>query len=208
MTEADVDMAALARTTQAVYERQAARFDAERPKVLIERGWLDRFLDLVPTAGHILDVGCGAGEPVARYLMERDRRVSGLDASSAMLALVRARFPDAVWHRGDMRSFELAERFDGIVAWDSFFHLTRDEQRSVLPRLTRHLAPGGALLLTVGPAEGEVTGHVGGELVYHASLSPEEYREILAAQDLGVVDFVTEDPECDGHTVLLARKAG
>lgn len=44
----DAQLAELALTTQAVYERNAARFDAERPKGLHERVWLDRFAAGLP----------------------------------------------------------------------------------------------------------------------------------------------------------------
>lgn len=42
--------------------------------------------------------------------------------------------------------------------------------------------------------------------MYHSSLSPTEYRRILAEFGLTVVDFVLEDSSCDYATVLLARK--
>ena len=35
----------------------------------------------------------------------------------------RARFPDAEWLVGDMRALALHRRFNGALAWDSFFHL-------------------------------------------------------------------------------------
>lgn len=196
----------LARTTQDVYERQAARFDAERPKRLHERAWLDRFLALVPSGGTILDLGCGAGDPIAGYFLRRGHRVVGVDASHAMLAIARQRFPDGEWRHADMRTLDLPERFDGIIAWNSFFHLTRDEQRDVLVRCATHLVPGGALMLTVGPEDGEVTGHAGGEPIYHSSLAPSEYRRRLDALDIEIVTFVLEDPACDGQTVLLGRR--
>ena len=68
------------------------------------------------------------------------------------------------------------------------------------------LAPGGRLLLSVGPKAGEVTGTVEGAPVYHASLDAEDYRAILAAAGAPVETFVPEDPSCDYHSVLLARK--
>ncbi len=200
------DLTPLAATTQAVYERQAARFDRERPKRLHEQAWLDRFLDLVTPRGLVLDLGCGAGDPIAAYIMSRGFRVIGVDASHAMLEVARGRYPDGDWRHGDMRTLALPERFDGILGWDSFFHLTRDEQRAVLPRLAAHLAQDGALMLTVGTHDGEVMGHVGGEPIYHASLDPGEYRRVLDGLGLAVVAFVPEDPDCDGHTVLLARR--
>ena len=52
-------------------------------------------------------------------------------------------------------------------------------------------------MLTIGNKAGEVTGQVGGETVYHASLAPDEYREIL--ESLGFPDIVID-------SVLLAKK--
>lgn len=202
------DLAALARHTQEVYERNAARFDAERPKVLFERTWLERFCDGLPADGHVLDLGCGTGDPIAAFLRNRGFRVTGLDASRAMLDLARRRCPDGDWRFGDMRTLDLPERFDGLLAWDSFFHLTAEEQRGCLPRFAAHLRPGGRLLLTVGPEAGEVEGRVGDDRVYHASLAPEEYETILATHGLRVLRFQPEDPDCGHHTVLLAQKAG
>lgn len=208
MTSPSTPLSALAARTQEIYERNAARFDAERPKGLHERIWIDRFLDRVTAGGTILDLGCGAGDPIANYMAGRGYRVTGVDASRAMLDLARARDPDGDWRLADMRGLDLRERFHGIIGWNSFFHLTRPEQRAVLPRLARHLLPGGALMLTVGPRDGEVDGHVGDDRVFHASLSPEEYRAVLRDLGLEVLAFVAEDPDCDRQTVLLAAKTG
>lgn len=194
----------LAKTTRAVYERNAAGFDRHRGRTLIERPWLNRFLALVPEGEPVLDLGCGAGEPIARYLIESGREVWGADFSAPMLAIARERFAQATWVEADMRSLDLERCFGGIVGWDSFFHLTRDEQRAVIPRLARHLSPNGALLLTVGPSDGEVAGTVEGDPVYHSSLSQDEYGRVLSEAGLEIVSFVPEDPSCDYHSVLLA----
>lgn len=199
--------AALAARTREVYERQAERFDGERPKHLLERAWLDRFLSLVEPGGLVLDLGCGGGDPIAGHIMERGFDVVGIDASEAMLAIARRRFPAGDWRRGDMRRLDLPESFDGIIGWDSFFHLTPGEQRDTLRRIGEHMKPGAALMLTVGHEAGEVTGRVGGEPVYHASLAPEEYEALLGELGIEVTAFVKGDPDCDGHTILLGRKA-
>ena len=189
---------------QAVYERQAGAWDAGRARNLFEKGWLDRLLARTMTGDTVLDIGCGSGEPIARHIVERGRHVCGIDFAGPMLALAQARMPRERWLLRDMRELDLGETFAGVVAWDSFFHLSREEQRRVLPRLARHVAPGGGLLVTVGPADGEVLGTVGGEAVYHASLSPGEYARLLRGVGLQVDAFVPEDPACAGHTVLFA----
>jgi len=189
-----------------VYRRNAEAFDQQRHKGLHERGWLERFAALLPPGGSVLDVGCGAAEPIAQYFIDEGFQVTGLDFSEPMIELAQARYPENDWICCDMREFDLQQRFDGIIAWNSFFHLTKDDQRSVLDRFVHHLAMGGVLMITVGPEEGEVLGHVNGEEVYHASLAPEEYTSILTQSGLHVVEFVFEDETCDFQTVLLAKR--
>lgn len=191
---------------QAVYERRATDYDAERSRAFFEARWLTRFADSLPSGGRVLDVGCGAGEPIAGWLIREGYQVTGTDFSDAMLEIARGRFPKGDWRNEDMRTLDLEERFHGIIGWDSFFHLTPDEQRATIPRLARHLLPGGVLMITVGPMAGEVTGTVGGETVYHASLSVEEYARLMDQSDLRLIAYMAEDPYCDFHTVAMARK--
>ena len=191
-----------------IYNRHAAAWDQHRPRVLVERPWLDKFIALLPTAGQILDAGCGAGEPIARYLLERGFSLTGIDASVKMLEIVRSRFAGFSWLQMDMRDLDLGERFDGIVSWDAFFHLNQPDQRRVIPLFADHLTEQGVLLLTIGHEAGEVTGIVEGDEVYHASLDADEYREIL--QSLGFTEFEIklQDASCDYHSILLARRSG
>lgn len=189
-----------------VYEAQATHFDTHRSRALFEARWLARFAACLPPAGRVLDLGCGAGDPIARWFIAEGFSVTGVDFADAMLEIARKRWPDGDWRQADMRSFDLAERFDGIVAWDSFFHLTPSEQESCIARMGGHLKPGGSLLLTVGPEAGEATGRVGAQPVYHASLSPAQYATCLENNGLRLTGYLAEDPETDKHSVLMARK--
>ena len=189
-----------------VYEAQAALYDAQRTRSLFEARWLARFAGCLPKGGHVLDLGCGTGEPIARWFLAEGFDVTGVDWADAMLEIARSRWPDGDWRKGDMRSLDLGQQFDGLVSWDAFFHLTPDEQRAAIPRLGQHLKVGGSLLITVGPEAGEVTGQVGGQPVYHASLSPGEYAGLLETHGLRLTGFLAEDPETDQHSVLMARK--
>lgn len=193
-------------SNRAVYQRQAATYDARRDRRLTERAWLERCVCDVAPGGAVLDLGCGAGRPIGQWLADQGFAVTGVDYAPAMLALFRAHLPTAEAVEAHMVTLDLGRRFAAIIGWGSFFHLTRADQRAALPRIARHLAPGGRLLLTVGPGEGEATGTVGGEVVTHASLSPEEYARILADAGVPVEAFRAEDPDCTGHTLLLARR--
>lgn len=187
-----------------LYDRHAAAYDRDRGRGLMERAWLDRFRALLP-GRRVLDVGCGMGEPIARYLLENGLTVTGVDSSPSLLAMCRARFPEHEWVAGDMRRLALQRRFDGLIAWDSFFHLSMDDQRAMIPRFAAHADSGAPLLFTSGPAAGESVGIWQGEPLYHASLDWAEYERLLRASGFDVVAVVADDPECGGHAVWLAR---
>lgn len=189
-----------------VYDAQAAAYDAQRSRALFEARWLARFAACLPDGGRVLDLGCGAGDPIARWFMAEGYNVTGVDFAPAMLDIARGRWPGGDWREADMRDLDLGETFDGIIAWNSLFHLSMEEQRPVLRRMAKHLNHGGSLMFTTGPNRGETTGTVAGRSVYHASLAPAEYATILLEQGLRLTGFLAEDPDCDSHTVVMARK--
>ena len=125
-----------------LYERHARAFDRERGRSLSERGWLDRFRGIAGPGATILDIGCGSGEPIARYLIAAGHNVTGVDSAETMIAICRERFPAQSWTVADMRCLALGRRFGGILAWDSFFHLTQDDQRAMFAIFAAHAANG------------------------------------------------------------------
>jgi SAM-dependent methyltransferase len=190
-----------------LYDRHADRFADDRNRSLVEQSYLDAMTDgLVPGAG-VLDLGCGTGAPIAAYLIGAGFDVTGVDAAETMIEHCRDALPTGEWIVGDMRALDLDGGFGAVVAWDSFFHLTPDDQRSMFPRFASHLGPGGRLLFTSGPKAGEAIGALYGEPLYHASLDREEYENLLAESGFSVDLYRENDPECDGHTVWLARKS-
>jgi SAM-dependent methyltransferase len=189
-----------------LYERHAHDYVADRRSVgWNESAWLDRFGALLQPGSPILDIGCGFGAPVAKYLIDKGFAVDGLDASPTLIALCRERFPQRSWHVADMRAFALQKTFSGILAWDSLFHLSHQDQRCMFPTFKRHASSRAALMFTSGTSHGEAIGSYRGEPLYHASLAPEEYRALLQSNGFRVIAHIVEDPNCGGHTVWLAQ---
>jgi SAM-dependent methyltransferase len=201
------DMESAAARIIDLYQRHAEAWAGLRLKArgLQERGWLERFQAIVRPGGSVLDIGCGAGAPIAAWLAGQGFRVTGIDSSPAMVAMFRARLPSETGLVADMRHLALGRRFDGLLAWDSFFHLDHADQRRMFPVFRAHATPGAALMFTSGPTHGEAIGSLEGEPLYHASLSPEEYRVLLEGNGFEVLAHIAEDPTCGGHTVWLAR---
>ena len=190
------------------YNRIAGWFDRTRTRALIEQPYLDYLTRQLKEGACILDLGCGTGEPILRYLVERRYEVLGLDASVAMIDIARARFPGTRFEVGDMRELDLRRRFDAIIAWHSLFHLAPGDQVAMFETFARHLEPGGLLMFTSGSEAGEVWSENGGEALYHAALAAAGYRGLLRAHGFGVLHHAQDDAACGGATVWIARLAG
>ncbi|KNG92345.1 class I SAM-dependent methyltransferase [Pseudaestuariivita atlantica] len=188
------------------YQRHAEAFVARRRGRIDRHVWLDRFVAAMPAGRRVLDLGCGFGTPLGAYLVARGCAVTGVDTSAPLIARARADFPDEDWIVGDMRGLDLGTAFDGVLAWNSFFHLSPPDQRAMFATFRAHAAPGAVLLFTSGTSNGVAMGEMFGEPLYHASLDPEEYRACLDAAGFDVLHHVAEDPECGQHTVWLARR--
>jgi len=188
-----------------LYQRHGLAWAHVRGNRLIETAWLDRFRALLPTQANILDLGCGSGEPIGRYLIEHGFRLTGIDSSPPLIELCRRSFPNQDWRIVDMRALSIELTFNGILAWDSFFHLCPEDQRKMFAVFNKQAAPRAALMFTSGTSHGIAMGSLAGEPLYHASLDPDEYRALLEASGFDVVDHVIEDPTCGDHTIWLAQ---
>ena len=152
-----------------------------------------------------MDLGCGSAQPIAAYFIAQGHQVTGVDASEYMIEMARQSFPEQVWVQQDFREYFTEQKFQGIVAWDSFFHLTQDDQRKMFKRFAEYAQSGTALMFSSGPAQGEVIGSLFGEPLYHASLSAEEYQTLLQDNGFKLIKMIAEDVECTGHTIWLAQ---
>jgi len=131
----------LARYYDRIYAKEDAAALAQRVEAVARRA-------LRRPGRRLLDVGCGTG----RHLVEfrRNFEVAGVDVNPAMLRVARATLgPKIPLAEGDMREFDLGERFDVLVCLFSAFGylLTRGDRDRAAANFFRHLAPGGVALI-------------------------------------------------------------
>lgn len=188
-----------------VYNKIAKWFSENRYTGLLEKEYLDNVIDKIGIPGSVLDLGCGTGNPILKYLLSHGLNVTGVDASSQMLEIAKANFPSTEFILQDMRQLALNNKFDAIIAWDSFFHLPASDQPAMFEIFAKHLNPNGVLLFTSGTGHGEAWGMNGGENLFHASLDSKEYRDLLDKHSFKVLKHVVSDPNCGHATVWLAE---
>jgi len=182
------------------YNKIAEWFDEHRSRDLFEKPHLDKAIEYLNPHADILDVGCGMGEPIAQYFIEQGFSLTGIDGSEGLISLAKIRFPKNTFLISDMRTLNLNKKFDCIIAWNSLFHLSQEDQRKMFIIFEKHLHYNGILLFTSGPEAGEIWGDNGGEELYHASLSPAEYEKILIEHNFEPLSYSEEEEQ--SHTKL------
>ena len=139
------------RTVESGYDHIGEQYLATRdPEDPLALRALEDLASLLPSEAAVLDLGCGAGVPVTRWLADRGFTVTGVDVSAKQLELVHTNVPEGIFLKADMTEVVFGpESFDAVVAFHSIIHVPRTEHRTLLENIHRWLKPGGALLATM-----------------------------------------------------------
>jgi 2-polyprenyl-3-methyl-5-hydroxy-6-metoxy-1,4-benzoquinol methylase len=136
------------------YDIVAEAYLARHGRSQVRDRWIDELIARLPVQARVLDLGCGAGVPVARRLAERGFHVLGIDISIRQIGLARINVPAAEFVRADMTAIEFAAAsFDAVAAFYSFTHVPRVEHALLLQRTANWLKPGGLLVASLGSGD-------------------------------------------------------
>ncbi len=181
------------------------------------RDMLERFLDLCPQGGSLLDAACGTGKywPI---LLARGFSVYGTDHSRQMLHSAQAKFPEVSVEHVGLQEISFVDTFDGIMCMDAMEMVFPEDWPAILHHFAGALHERGPLYLTVAVITkkaldvayqagqrlglpliyGEFAHHGG----YHYYPNDEQVRAWLAETQFTVLD-VTEG---DKYRHYLAKK--
>lgn len=191
----------------AAYDAIADTFFAQRATALREKKYLDLLLADVAPGARVLDFGCGTGRPIGEELLRRGYQVTGVDGSGGMLAIAKRVMPDARLIRGRLEAMEFEEQFAAAIAWDSLFHVDREEHAAIYAKLARWMVPGGRLLLSSGGTEDAgFTDQMHGSTFFYSSWTPSKVVELLSAAGFSVERCELDQPEGRGHVAIVARR--
>ncbi len=106
-------------------------------------GWMAR----IPPGGHILDAGCGHGDPVIGRLLEEGFQVTGSDFSPEMLRRASLAYPQASFIQSTTTTIAEQAVFDGICSFNSLLYLDPIDLLNSIVHLHHALKPGGLIFL-------------------------------------------------------------
>ncbi|MFX1452697.1 MAG: class I SAM-dependent methyltransferase [Promethearchaeota archaeon] len=143
-------------------------------------GEVEKFASLLPDNAHILDVGCGAGIPTAKFLVKRGIKVTGIDISETMLNFARQIVPNADFFKMDINELEFKDNvFEGIVCVYTLFHIPRIKHFEIFKKFYNILKPGGILMINTGISESEGTSTFFGVPMFWSNHSPETTLDLI-----------------------------
>lgn len=165
---------------------------------------LAAFVRALPPRARVLDLGCGDGVPISRFLVQEGFDVTALDSSAEMVRRFRANLPGVPvrCERAEDARFA-AGSFEAVVAWGALFHLPEAGQGLVIQKVSGWLAPAGRFLFTSGDVEGTREGVMGGVAFRYVSLGRRGYRTLLARSGMRLVEDHTD---AAGNHTYVAEK--
>lgn len=103
----------------------------------------------VKPGSYVIDLGCGNGT-LTEKLHSLGYKVTGIDASDAMLESARRDHPDLRFQQGDASSFHPEEPADAIFSNAVFHWIDAQKQQKMLVNIAKNLRPGGELVFEFG----------------------------------------------------------
>lgn len=148
---------------------------------------------------------------MGEYVLARGHRLTGVDQAARLLALARARLPQATWIASRIEDFRPTTPFAGVICWDALFHLERSAHRDLLHRIAGMLRDDGRLMLTAGgSAHPPFVDTMFGESFFYDSHPPDVLLAMVreAGFEVVVAEFLNPpvDDRDKGRLAVVARR--
>ena len=190
------------------YDRIAQKYMGVRDQFVNNR-YLLNFNSRLKPGSLILDLGCGAGKPIDRFLVNRGYKVIGMDISRKQIKLAKRNVPEARYVVKDISSLQKEEyKVDAVISFYTILHIPRETHQELFYIINSFLPEGGLILVTMGSSEMEGNEDFYGVEMYWSHYGPEKNREIVEKAGFEVILDEIDASRIDKHQVIIARKTG
>ena len=194
------------RRTLTFYDENAASYALQTESADLTQLY-ERFLQLIPRGGRILDLGCGGGRDL-RAFKSFGFECIGLDPSKRLAKIAKEHSGcEVIVARAQDLCFR--EEFDGIWACASLLHISRSELPLTMDRVRNSLKIGGVLFLSMQEGNGSSVAPDGR---FYEKYSAGELEIIMVSANLDVISQWATSDTLQGRELiswinLLARRA-
>ena len=168
------------RTTLDYYDEHVSQFAEETVNVRFS-SIQDRFLQLIPEGGSILDFGCGSGRD-SLYFRQKGYAVEACDGSPQMVSIA-SEYTGLPVKQMLFSELNESDRYDGIFACASILHVPFEELPDILTRMIRALKTKGIAYISF--KYGEQEGYRNGR--YFTDMNEERLDDLLSRLDRSAV---------------------
>ena len=188
------------------YDRIARKYMDVRDQFVNNR-YLLNFNSRLKPGSLILDLGCGAGKPIDRILVNRGHKVIGVDISRKQIKLAKRNVPEAKYVVKDISNLKKEEyRVDAVISFYTILHIPRETHQELFYIMNSFLPEGGLILVTMGSSEWEGIEDFYGVDMYWSHYGPEKNMEIIEKAGFEVILDETDASRIDKHQVIMAKK--
>ena len=189
------------------YNKVAKTYSAQRDLFKNDK-YLVELTKLLKPNSTVLDIGCGAGIPVDKYLIGKGFTVIGIDISDEQIKLAKQNIPNATFEVKDMSDLKEGDyQVDGVVAFYAIFHTPREKHQELFKKINSFLPLGGLILVTMGSGEWEGTeDDFHGSKMWWSHYGAEKNKEIIKNAGFDILFAEVDTSGDEKHLVILAKK--
>ena len=160
-------------TTLIYYDTNYSQFTQETVNVHFS-SIQDRFLQLIPDGGLILDFGCGSGRD-SLYFLEKGYAVEACDGSAQMVRIA-SEYTGLPVKQMLFSELNESDRYDGIFACASILHVPFAGLPDIMERMIKALKPDGTAYISF--KYGDFEGYRNGR--YFTDMNEERLNVLLS----------------------------
>ncbi len=167
------------------------------------------FVTMLPPHSKVLDIGCGGGCPISKYLSDHSFHVTGIDLSEDMIERATSlHLPNASFIVRDFMEWHTESLYDAVIAFDSLWHISHNKQRMIYPKIASCIKPNGLLLFTHGKTDSSVTGDMYGQTFYYTALDGCAVKQLLKENGFQILSWLEdyEDKITGTRDLLVVAK--
>lgn len=189
------------------YNKAAENYSSKRDQFENNK-YLEQLVKLLKPNAAVLDIGCGSGVPIDKYLVDKGLKVIGLDISEKQIELAKQNVTRATFEVKDMSELKEGEyKVDAIVSFYAIFHTPREQHQGLFKKINSFLPQGGYILVTMGAGEWEGTeDDFHGTKMWWSHYGPEKNKEIVENAGFKILLDEIDTGEDERHQVILAQK--